>query len=117
MMYIHGIYVVYPGIFLDIPSFLKPDFSTSQCCWSHSMRTRVWMIKNVLFHAPPWQLCLGKTLPTKDSTAAHKRPLSWAAMVMAAVAASRVPFLFTSNVADNYLFLGERWDRGCPQSR
>ena len=26
-MYIHGIYVVYRGISMDIPSFLKPDFA------------------------------------------------------------------------------------------
>jgi hypothetical protein len=67
-MYIHGIYVVYPWKFLDIPSFLKPDFAAGPCCWSHSMRTNVWVIKNVLFHAPPWQLCQGKLLPTKGST-------------------------------------------------
>jgi hypothetical protein len=49
---------------MDIPSFLKPDFSAGQCCWSHSMRTRVWVIKSVLFHALPWQLRQGKRLPT-----------------------------------------------------
>jgi len=68
LMYIHGIYVVYPWIFLDIPSFLKPDFDAGQCCWSHSMRTRVWVIKSVLFHAPPWELWQGKRQPTKGST-------------------------------------------------
>jgi hypothetical protein len=25
------------GISIDIPSFLKPDFAVSQCCWPHSM--------------------------------------------------------------------------------
>jgi hypothetical protein len=44
---------------MDIPSFLKPDFAASPCCWSHSMRTRVWVIKSFLFHAPPWQLRQG----------------------------------------------------------
>ncbi len=69
LMYIHGIYTVYPWIFLDIPSFLKPDFAACLCCWSHSMRTRVWVIKSTtLFHAPPWQLCQGKRRPTKGST-------------------------------------------------
>jgi hypothetical protein len=52
LMYIHGIYVVYRGISMNNPSFLKPDFAASPCCWSHSMRTRVWVIKSVLFHAP-----------------------------------------------------------------
>jgi hypothetical protein len=34
-----GIYVVYPWIFLDIYSFLKPDFAAGPCCWfpSHSL--------------------------------------------------------------------------------
>ncbi len=68
LMYKHGIYMVYPWIFLEIPSFLKPDFAAGPCCWSHSMRTRVWVIKSVLFHAPPWRLCQGKRWPTKGST-------------------------------------------------
>jgi hypothetical protein len=67
LMYLHGIYVVYCGISMDIPSFLKPDFAAGPCCWSHSMRTRVWMIKSVLFHAPPWRLRQGKSRPTKGS--------------------------------------------------
>jgi hypothetical protein len=32
-------------ISMDIPSFLFPDFSAGLCCWSHSMRTRVLVIK------------------------------------------------------------------------
>ncbi len=52
--------MVNPWIFLNIPSFLNPDFAACQCCWSHSMCTRVWVIKSVLFHAPPWQLCQGE---------------------------------------------------------
>ncbi len=64
-MYIHGIYMVYCGISMDNPSFLKPDFAAGPCCWSHSICTRVWVIKSVLFHAPPWQLCQGKRLPQK----------------------------------------------------
>jgi hypothetical protein len=55
------------GISMDIPSFLSPDFSAGPSCWSHSMRTRVWVIKSVLFHAPPWQLCQGIRRPTKGS--------------------------------------------------
>ncbi len=51
LMYMQGIYVVYRGISMDIPSFLKPDFAAGPCCLSHSMRTRVWLIKSVLFHA------------------------------------------------------------------
>ncbi len=47
LMYIHGIYVVYPWIFLAIPTLLKPDFAAGLCCWSHSMRTREWVIKSV----------------------------------------------------------------------
>ncbi len=43
-MYIHGIYMVYHGISMDIPSSLKPDLAAGQCCWSYSMRTRVWVI-------------------------------------------------------------------------
>ncbi len=31
-MYIHGIYVVYCGISMDISSFLNPDFAAGQCC-------------------------------------------------------------------------------------
>ncbi len=64
----HGIYVVYRGISKVYPSFLKPYFAAGPCCWSHSMRTRVWVIKSVLFHVPPWQLCQGKRRPTKGST-------------------------------------------------
>ncbi len=41
LTYVHGIYLVYCGISMDIHSFLKPDFAGGQCCWSHSMRTRV----------------------------------------------------------------------------
>ncbi len=67
LMYIRGIYTVYPWIFLDIPSFLKSDFAACPCFWSHSMRTRVWVIKSTLFHAPPWQSCQGKRLTTKGS--------------------------------------------------
>ena len=60
--------MVYPRISLDIPSFLKPDFSAGSCCgWSQSIRTRLWVIKSVLLHAPPWQLCQGKRWPTKGS--------------------------------------------------
>ncbi len=71
-MYIHGIsFDVYTWyircISVDIPSFLFLDFSAGPCRWSHSMRTRVLVIKIGLFHAPPWQLCLGIGRPTKGS--------------------------------------------------
>jgi hypothetical protein len=72
LMYIHGIYVEYPWIFLDTRSFLKPNFFSGLCCWSNSMRTRVWVwvIKSVLFHTTPWQMCHGEkaALATKGST-------------------------------------------------
>jgi hypothetical protein len=69
---IHGIsFDVYTWyircISVDIPSFIFPDFLAGPCCWSQSMRTRVLVIKIGLFHAPPWQLCLGKRWPTKGS--------------------------------------------------
>jgi hypothetical protein len=71
-MYIHGIsFDVYTWymrcISMDIPSFLFPDFLAGPCCWSHSMCTRVLAVKVGFFPAPPWQLCLGKRLPTKGS--------------------------------------------------
>ncbi len=79
-MDIHGIsFDVYTwyirGISMDIPIFLLPDFSAGPCCWFHSMGTRVWVIKSVLFHAPPWQLCQGIRLPTKGSLLLSPRPL------------------------------------------
>ncbi len=52
---------------MDIPRFLNPDFPACLCCCSHSMRTQVWVIKSVLFHVPPWQLCQGIKRPTKGS--------------------------------------------------
>ncbi len=75
--------MVYRGISMYIPSFLKPDFAAGPHCWSHSMRTRVWVIKSVLFHAPPWQLHQGKRRTTKGS-----RPLLPAAAVSVAAAAA-----------------------------
>ena len=69
---IHGIsddaYTWYiRGISMYIPSFVCLDFWASPCCWSQSMRTLVLVIKIGLFHAPPWQLCLGIRRPTKGS--------------------------------------------------
>ena len=61
------IYMVYPWIYLDIPSFLKPDFSAGPCCWIHAMRTRLLVFQSVLLHAPPWQWCQGKRWSTKVS--------------------------------------------------
>ncbi len=58
---------------MDIPSFLKPDFAAGPCCWSHSMRTRVWVTKSVLFHAPPWQSHQGKRRPQKAQPDCHQR--------------------------------------------
>ncbi len=81
-MYIHGIsFYVYTwyirGISMDIPSFLFPGFSAGPC-WSHSMCTRVLVIKISLFHAPPWQLCLGIRRPTKGSLPLSlRRGLGW----------------------------------------
>ena len=71
--YIHGIsfdgytwYILgYPWISLDIPVFLNPDFSAGPCCWSHAMRTRLWVINSVLLHTPLWQSCQGKRWSTK----------------------------------------------------
>jgi hypothetical protein len=120
-MYIHGMYVVYPWIFLNIPSFLKPDFAAGQCCWSHLMRTRVWVIKSVLFRAPPWQsLCHWDKANHKrlNLTAANLPPLSLEAAVTAAAAAMwRVSFSVPSLVARNNLNLGERWSRWCLQGK
>ena len=53
-MDIHGISIdVYPwyirGISMDIHRFLNPDFSAGLCCWSHSMRTQVCVIR--VFHS------------------------------------------------------------------
>ena len=53
-MDIHGISIdVYPwyirGISVDIHRFLNPDFSSGPCCWSHSMRTQVCVIR--VFHS------------------------------------------------------------------
>jgi hypothetical protein len=56
------------GISMYIPSFVCLDFWAGPCCgWSQSMRTLVLVIKIGLFHAPPWQLCLGIRRPTKGS--------------------------------------------------
>ncbi len=81
--YIHGISMNIHGISFDVYTwyirgiswyihgysyFLKPDFAAGPCCWSNSMRTRVWVIKSVSLHLPPWQLCQGKRQPTKGST-------------------------------------------------
>ncbi len=53
-MDIHGVSIdVYPwyirGISMDIHRFLNPDFSAGPCCWSHSMRTQVCVIR--VFHS------------------------------------------------------------------
>jgi hypothetical protein len=77
-MDIHGIsFDVYTwyihGISMDIPRFLNLDFSACPCCWSHSMCTRVLVIKSVLFHAPSWQLCQGIRRPTDSSLILSQR--------------------------------------------
>jgi hypothetical protein len=66
LMYTHGIFVVYHGISMDIPSFLKPDFAACQCCWSHSMRTRVCGWSRVFIPRATMPIVLGEK-------AAHKR--------------------------------------------
>jgi hypothetical protein len=105
LMYVHGINVVYRGISMDIPSFLKPDFAAGPCCWSHSMRTRVWVTRSVLFHAPPWQLRQGKGGPKKahdlffpppPSLSPPPPPLPALAAAAAAVEAARASFLAAS---------------------
>jgi hypothetical protein len=130
-LYIHGIsFYVYTwyirGISTDIPGYstLKPDFSASPCCWSHSMRTRVWVIRTALFHAPPWQLCQGKRQTTKGSTRLPPTspPMSLVAAaavaaVVAAAALSLASVHFPSLVAGNDLNLGERLGRGSLQGR
>ena len=83
------IYMVYPWIYLDIPSFLKPDFLAGQCCWTHAMSTHLLVVKSVLLHAPPWQLCQGKRWSTKGSLLRLlPRPLPLAFTVAALAAAA-----------------------------
>ncbi len=81
---------------MNIRSFLKPDFAAGPCFWSHSMRTRVWVIKSVLFHAPPWRLPGERAADRRlNPTAANLSPLSLAAAVTEASAAvSRASFRF-----------------------
>ncbi len=56
----------------------SPPSRSADSEWSHSMRTRVLVIKIGLFHAPPWQLCLGIRLPTKGSLLlSPHRGLGW----------------------------------------
>jgi hypothetical protein len=55
LTYIHGIYVVYPSPWIFLAFYNQISRPPGQCCWSHSMRTRVWVIKSVLFHAPRWK--------------------------------------------------------------
>ena len=71
-LYIHGIsedvYTWYIRVIsMYIPSFFFLDFLAGPCSWSQSMHTLVLVIKIGLFHAPPWQLCLGIRRPTKGS--------------------------------------------------
>ena len=61
---------------MDIPSFLKPDSAAGPCCWPHSLRTRVWVIKSVLFHAPPWQLRQGKRQKAQPDCRQRSPPVS-----------------------------------------
>ena len=79
----------YPWISLDIPVFLNPDFSAGPCCWSHAIRTRLWVINSVLLHGPPWQSCQGKRWSTKGSLLRllpRPLPLAFAAAGWAAAA-------------------------------
>ncbi len=103
-MYEHGIYTVYPWIFLDIPSFLKPDFAAGLCCWSHSMRTRVCVCDQEYF-IPRATMAIvpGEKAATKGSTllppTLNLPPLSLAAAVTAAAAVvSQAFFNFPSLV-------------------
>jgi hypothetical protein len=111
LTYIHGIYVVHHGISMDIRSFLKPDFAVFQCCWSHSTHTRVWVIKSVLFHAPPWQLPGERAAHRRlNPTAANLSPLSLAAVVTEAVAAVLLlSFRFVVLLLATILILVKDW--------
>ncbi len=123
-MHIHGIYLVYRGISMDIPSFLKPDFAAGPCCWSHSMRTRVWVIKSILFHAPPWQLCQG---PREEATNKRLNPAAANLRIPSPSVAcgggdgggggSGAACVFPFLAAGNDLNLGERWGQGSLQGR
>ena len=115
MMYIHGIYVVYRGISMDVHSFLKTDFAVGPCCWSHSMRTRVCCFSIAFMEILPGEEAAHERL---NPTPSNLSPLSLAAGVMAAAAAvSRASFRFPSLVAGNDLNLDERWGQGCLQGR
>ncbi len=115
-MYTHGIYVVYTWIFLDIPSFLKPDFAAGPCCWSHSMRIRVLVIKSVYCMSHHGNCAKGKGCPgpqkaQPDCSQPSKSPsvacCSGASAVTAAAAAvSLASFHFPSLVAGKRL---ESW--------
>ncbi len=105
---------------IQVPSFLKPDFAAGPCCWSHSMRTRVWVIKcfiqvprATMAIASPGEKAANKRL---NPTAANVPRLSLVAAVTAAAAAaavSRAAFHFPSLLAGNDLNLGEGWGSWC----
>ncbi len=108
LMYIHGIYVVYRGISMDIPSFLKPDFAAGPCCWFNA-HTRVgdqeYFIPRATMAIAPGEKAVYKRL---NPTAADVHCLQLvAAVTAAAAAASRVAFRFPRLVAGNDLKLGE----------
>ncbi len=117
LMYMHGIHVVYRGISIGISSFLKPDFAAGPCCWSHSMSTRVWGIKSVLFHAPPWQVHQGKRRPQKAQPDCRQRSPPVAGGGGDGSGGGGVVDVFPFLVAGNNLNLGERWCRGSLQGR
>ncbi len=66
---------------MDIPSFLKPDFTASPSCWSHSMLTRVWVIKSVFIPRDTMAIVPGGKEDHKrlNPAAANLPPLSLAA--------------------------------------
>ncbi len=109
LMHIHGIYVVNRGISMDIPSFLKPDFAAGQCCWSHSMRTRVWVIKSVLSTRQHGKCARGKGGPKKAQPDCRQRspPVAFGGGDGSGGGCVADVFLFL--VAGNGLNLGERW--------
>ncbi len=117
---IHGIsFDVYTwyicGIFMDIPSFMKPDFAACACCWSHSMSTLVMVIKITLLHSSPWPLCQGKRQTTKGSTRLPPTPppaVTAAAVTAEAAEVLLTSFCFPSLVAGNNLNHGELERRG-----
>ncbi len=79
LIYVHGIYVVFPSIYLDIPRVLKQDFATGPCCWSHTcVGDQECFIPHATMAIVPGEKAAHKRL---NLTAANHPPLSLAAAV------------------------------------